>query len=261
MGHLLYQHGRVDQRQMQKFKKESAQSGKSSSSFAWIMDTTDEERERGITVDFATNYFETDHHIFTILDAPGHKDFVPNMIAGAAEADMALLVVDASTGEFESGFQRKGQTKEHALLIHSLGLPQIIVAVNKLDTVDWSETRFTEVSDELREYLLKIGFEQDQIHFVPIGGLSGENLRSTSEDKLLKWYKGPTLIHLLDNIKYQNKAYREPLLVSLYNVQAGAGAVLVHGLVHRGIVENGDKVRCLSADQIATVKGKTQRIV
>ena len=164
MGRLLYDLKVIDQRSVDKLRKEAETIGKSSFALAWVMDQTSEERSRGVTVDIATNYFETDQTRFTILDAPGHKDFIPNMIAGASQADFAVLVIDASTNSFESGL--KGQTKEHALLVRSLGVQRLVVAVNKMDTVSWSEVRFEEISQQMTAFLTAASFSLKSITFV-----------------------------------------------------------------------------------------------
>lgn len=135
--------------------------GKGSFAFAWVLDSTAEEREHGVTMDIAQSHFDTPHKSVTVLDAPGHRDFIPNMITGAAQADVALLVVDASTGGFESGFERGGQTREHAVLVRSLGVAQIIVAINKMDTLEWSETRFDEIASRMHDFLLATGFKSE----------------------------------------------------------------------------------------------------
>lgn len=132
------------------------------------------------------------------MDAPGHKDFIPNMISGAAQADVALLVVDATRGEFETGFDYGGQTREHALLVRSLGVTQLAVAVNKLDTVSWSQERFDEIIDKMRSFLKQAGFKDSDVTYVPCSGLTGQNLvKRPSEDNLLMWYNGPSLLEVI----------------------------------------------------------------
>src|ERR1700712_21960 len=161
MGRLLYDLKVVDQRTIDKYRKEAEKMGKSSFALAWVLDQGTEERSRGVTIDIATNNFETSKTAFTILDAPGHRDFIPNMIAGASQADFAILVIDASTGNFESGL--KGQTKEHALLVRSMGVQKIIVAINKMDSVQWSNERFEEIQQHISSFLTTAGFQPKNI--------------------------------------------------------------------------------------------------
>jgi translation elongation factor EF-1alpha len=176
MGHLLADLGIISSRTIAKFAKEAKECGKASFAYAWVLDESASERARGVTVDVGMNYFETKSARFTLLDAPGHRDFVPNMIAGAAQADVAVLVVDATPGGFESGFGSGGQTREHAALVRNFGVTQLVVAVNKLDQVGWAQTRFEAIKSELLSYLLSVGFGKDKITFVPVSGLSGINL-------------------------------------------------------------------------------------
>jgi len=155
---------------------------------------------RGITMDIALDSFSTPRRHITILDAPGHRDFIPNMISGASQADCALLVVDASTGEFEAGFDRGGQTREHLILVRSLGVSQVVVAVNKLDVVGWDRSRYAEIVDTLKPFLLQTGFQNSKTKFAPVAAMTGVNLvnRDGPEGtELRKWYKGPTLVDLL----------------------------------------------------------------
>ncbi|KAK8084638.1 hypothetical protein PG997_005909 [Apiospora hydei] len=188
MGRLLLDLKVVDQRTIDKYRKEAESMGKSSFALAWVLDQRVEERSRGVTIDIATNRFETEATSFTILDAPGHRDFIPNMIAGASQADFAVLVVDASTGAFEAGL--KGQTREHALLIRSMGVSRVIVAVNKLDTVGWSQERFDEISQQVSGFLVATNFQLKNVSFVPVSGLRGDNMVHKSEDSAANWYTG-----------------------------------------------------------------------
>ena len=142
MGHLLFKLGKVNQQTMHKYEKQSEELGKGSFKFAWILDEGEEERKRGVTIDLGMSYFETQNRKFVILDAPGHRDFVSNMIRGAAQADCAILVIDGDTGCFETGFEGNGVTKEHAILARSAGVIQIVVAINKLDMKQWSQERY-----------------------------------------------------------------------------------------------------------------------
>ncbi|OBZ76119.1 HBS1-like protein [Grifola frondosa] len=241
MGRLLYELGRVDERARVANERASSKMGKGSFSWAWELDGTQEERERQVT----------------ILDAPGHKDFVPNMISGASQADSALLVVDAATGEFEAGFERGGQTREHLLLVRSLGVGQVIVAVNKLDQVQWSRARYEEICTILRPFLVQSGFLPSKTKFVPVGAMEGINLvtRGKEAKALSEWYQGSALVDLLDELEPPVRDIMAPLRFPISNVFKGQGSgTTVSGRVCGGIVAVGERLRILPGDESATVK-------
>ncbi|KAF2635647.1 hypothetical protein P280DRAFT_522980 [Massarina eburnea CBS 473.64] len=254
MGRLLYNMKVIDQRSVDKLRKEAENLGKSSFALAWVMDQTSEERSRGVTVDIATNNFETEKTRFTILDAPGHRDFIPNMIAGASQADFAVLVIDASTNSFESGL--KGQTKEHALLVRSMGVQRIIVAVNKMDTVAWSPQRFNEISSQMTEFLVSASFSPKQITFVPVAGLTGGNVTSHTEDPEATWYTGPTLVAALDASEPAKRPIDKPLRLTIADVFRGSiiNPVSISGRIDAGNVQVGDVVLAMPSNQRATIK-------
>ncbi|PCH41328.1 hypothetical protein WOLCODRAFT_137327 [Wolfiporia cocos MD-104 SS10] len=258
MGRLLYELGRVEEKKRMANERGSSKIGKSSFSWAWELDGTTEERERGITMDIALQSLSTPHREITILDAPGHKDFIPNMISGASQADSALLVVDSATGEFEAGFERGGQTREHLLLVRSLGVSQVIVAVNKLDQVQWEKSRYEEICSTLKPFLVQSGFQSSKTRFVPIGAMAGVNLssRDSPESGALKqWYKGPTLVDLLDTLEPPSRDIMAPLRFPISNVfkEQGAG-IGVAGRVCGGVVQVGERLRILPGDGTAVVK-------
>uniref|UniRef100_A0A1B6IM34 Tr-type G domain-containing protein n=1 Tax=Homalodisca liturata TaxID=320908 RepID=A0A1B6IM34_9HEMI len=260
MGHLLYRLGRVNQKLMHKYEQESKKLGKQSFMYAWILDETGEERNRGITMDVGQSQLETETKIVTLLDAPGHKDFIPNMITGAAQADVALLVVDATRGEFETGFESGGQTREHALLVRSLGVSQLCVAINKLDTVGWSEKRFLEIASKLKQFLLKqAGYQERDVTFVPCSGLTGENLIGPpTEQELKQWYTGPYLLQVIDKFKVPERPVSKPLRISVNDVFKGTGSgFCIAGRVETGMVQAGDKVLVQPQNVTASVKAIT----
>lgn len=249
MGRLLYDAGVVDKHIIEKYKRESERSGKGSFALAWVLDQTEEERRRGVTIDFCMSSFETSKARFTIVDAPGHRDFIPNMIAGSAQADLALLVVDASTNGFESGFNLDGQTREHAILVRSLGVSKIIVAINKLDMVEWSQERFDEIRLQLGEFLEKIGFKKTDTSFVPTSGLLGDNVVTSKSKKTNKsqWYNnGPTLLSELESNseKITMGNYNGPLqmLVSDVSVAEHMSDVRVSGRIASGSIQVGEAI-------------------
>ncbi|KAG2362007.1 P-loop containing nucleoside triphosphate hydrolase protein [Suillus spraguei] len=258
MGRLLYELGRVDEKTRVANERGSSKAGKSSFSWAWELDGTVEERERGITMDIALQSLSTPQRQVTILDAPGHKDFIPNMISGAAQADCALLVVDAITGEFEAGFDRGGQTREHLLLVRSLGVSQVIVAVNKLDQVNWDPSRFEEICGLLRVFLVQSGFPSPKTSFVPVSAMLGVNLVNCTDadaSVLSKWYKGPTLVDLLDKLEPPAREIASPLRIPISNVFKGQNSGTgVSGRICGGIVQVGEHLRVLPGDESAIVR-------
>ncbi|TFL05525.1 P-loop containing nucleoside triphosphate hydrolase protein [Pterulicium gracile] len=258
MGRLLYDLGRLDEKTKVANERGSSKAGKSSFSWAWGLDGTTEERERGITMDIALQSMSTPHRQITILDAPGHKDFVPNMISGATQADCALLVVDASTGEFESGFGRGGQTREHLLLVRSLGVSQVIVAVNKLDQVNWDKDRYDDICDQLRPFLIQSGFRESKLRFAPVAAMMGVNLAECEGEEakgLLEWYSGPTLVDMLDKLEPPARDLKAPLRIPISNVFKGSGSgTSISGRLCGGVVQVGEKLRILPGDETAVVK-------
>jgi len=239
-GHLIYKCGGIDKRTIEKFEKEAAELGKSSFKYAWVLDKLKAERERGITIDIALWKFESPRFDFTVIDAPGHRDFIKNMITGTSQADVAILVVDSSTGGFEAGIAKDGQTREHALLAFTLGIKQIIVAVNKMDdkTTMYGEARFKEIETEVAGYLAKVGFMPKKIKFVPISGWAGDNMIDKSTN--MPWYKGPYLLEALDQIKPPKRPNDKPLRLPLQDVYkiGGIGTVPV-GRVETGVIKAG----------------------
>lgn len=223
--------------------------GKSSFALAWVLDQGTEERSRGVTIDIATNKFETSKTAFTILDAPGHRDFIPNMIAGASQADFAVLVIDATTGSFESGL--RGQTKEHALLVRSMGVQRLIVAVNKLDTVSWSQDRFDEISQQVSAFLLAAGFQSKNITFIPMSGLHGDNIVHPSTSPDAAWYSGRTLVEELDHSEPIARALDKPLRFTIGDIFRGGiqNPLSVSGRIEAGSFQAGDALLALPANE------------
>jgi elongation factor 1 alpha-like protein len=254
MGRLLFDLKAIDQRTMDKYKNEAERIGKGSFAFAWILDQGTEERAHGVTIDIATNRFETEKTSFTILDAPGHRDFVPNMIAGASQADFAVLVIDASTGNFESGL--RGQTKEHALLVRSIGVQRIIVAVNKMDAANWSQERFREIQQQMSSFLTSAGFQPKNIAFVPCSGIEGGNILFKTTNPTASWYTGHTLVQELDRSESTVYALDKPLRMTIGDVFRGGiqNPLSVSGRIEAGNVQVGGQIVVMPSAEKAFVK-------
>jgi elongation factor 1-alpha len=239
-GHLIYKLGGIDKRVIEKYEKEAQEMGKGSFKYAWVMDKLKAERERGITIDIALWKFETPKYEFTVIDAPGHRDFIKNMITGTSQADAAILVIDSTTGGFEAGIAMDGQTREHALLAKTLGVNSIIVCCNKMDdkSVNFAQSRYDEIKKECEDFLKKsVGYKGD-IPFIPISGFNGDNMLEKSTN--MPWYKGNTLLEQLDALEPPKRPTDKPLRVPLQDVYkiSGIGTVPV-GRVETGILKPG----------------------
>lgn len=254
-GHLIYKCGGIDKRTLEKFEKEAAEMGKASFKYAWVMDKLKSERERGITIDISLWQFETAKYHFTIIDAPGHRDFIKNMITGTSQADCAILMIASPQGEFEAGISKEGQTREHALLSFTLGVKQMIVCMNKMDekTVNFSQDRYNEIKKEVEGFLKKVGYKPDEIPFIPISGWNGDNMLERSANT--PWYNGPILIEALDKIIPPKRPTEKPLRLPLQDVYkiGGIGTVPV-GRVETGIIKPGMQVSFAPGDVKTEVK-------
>ncbi|MCL5442032.1 MAG: translation elongation factor EF-1 subunit alpha [Candidatus Thermoplasmatota archaeon] len=248
VGRLLFEHGEVPAHIIEQYKKEATEKGKATFEFAWVMDRLKEERERGVTIDLNHKKFETDKYYFTLIDAPGHRDFVKNMITGTSQADAAMLVVSSRDGEGVMS-----QTREHAFLARTLGVQQLIVLANKMDVTQppYSQERYNQVKADIEKLLSSIGFRN--VPIIPISGYKGDNILKPSPN--LKWYNGPTLIQALDSLKVPEKPTNKPLRLPVQDVYSitGIGTVPV-GRIETGILKVGDKVVFQPADKQGEVK-------
>ncbi len=246
VGRLLYETGTIPAHVIEKYKAEAEEKGKGSFAFAWVMDSLKEERERGITIDIAHKRFDTAKYYYTIVDCPGHRDFVKNMITGASQADAAILTVDAKDGVME-------QTKEHVFLATTLGINQLIIAVNKMDSVDYSEDRFGEVKEDVSALLKMVGYKLDGVNFIPTSALFGANISELSKDT--PWYKGPTILEGLDIFTAPEKPTGLPLRIPVQDAYtiSGIGTVPV-GRVETGVMKPGDKVTFMPSGVSGEVK-------
>jgi len=254
VGRLLFDSGNVSEQQLRKLKDKAQELGKAGFEFAYVMDNLKEEQERGVTIDLAHKRFETDKFDFTIIDAPGHKDFIKNMITGASQADAAVLVVAANDGI-------NAQTREHAYLSKVLGVNQIIIAVNKMDIsgVDWAEAKYNSVKDEVTKLLASVGFKTDTIPFIPIASLKGDNVVNKSEN--MSWYSGDTLLDAINKLTEPEKPVALPLRMpvqDVYNI-TGIGVVPV-GRIETGVLKVGAKIIAVPGREGAGVTGECKSI-
>ena len=237
IGHLMFQSGVLPQQELDKLKAEAEKHGKVGFEFAYYMDKFKEERERGVTIDLSYEKLPTQKFEVTIIDAPGHRDFVKNMITGASQADAAFLCVAAKEGV-------QPQTKEHVWLLRTMGVSQVSVLINKMDTVDYKEDSFNKVKDDVSEILKQASYKPEEITFIPVSGLMGDNLTKASDK--MSWFKGPTLMAQFDNFKEPEKPTTLPLRMPVQDAYeiTGIGTVPV-GKIETGIMKPGQKIKIL----------------
>ena len=250
-GNIMYLSGQVDERTVEKLEREAKEKNRESWFMAYVMDTIEEERAKGITVEVGRAAFTTPNRRFTILDCPGHKNFITNMIQGASAADVGVLIISARKGEFETGFEKGGQTREHALLAKTLGISRLVVAVNKMDdmTVEYRKERFDEICDKLKPYLRGVGYNvksEEDVMFLPISGLRGDNIKEPIKDPRGTWWCGPTLLQVLD---CTNPPFRDavaPVRIPLLEGFKEMGVMAI-GKIEQGTVKVGQQYSILPA--------------
>lgn len=267
-GNILYLTDNVDKRTIEKYEREAKDLNRESWFLAFIMDTNEEERSKGITVEVGRATFQTDVHRYSILDAPGHKNYVPNMIMGASQADVGILVISARKGEFESGFDKGGQTREHALLAKTLGVSYLIVVINKMDepTVQWKKERFDECVSKLKPFLKGCGFTiKREVKFMPISGLNGANVKDEVDPAVCPWWQNcykngehntdqPTLMSLLDSLELKGRDANAPVRIPVLDRYPDRGTIAM-GKVESGTIRPGMKVTVMPTRQTYKVDG------
>ncbi|EGN93070.1 hypothetical protein SERLA73DRAFT_127011 [Serpula lacrymans var. lacrymans S7.3] len=243
-GNLLYITGSVDKRTMEKYEREAKEAGRESWYLSWALDSTPQERSKGKTVEVGRAYFETDMRRYTILDAPGHKTYVPSMISGAAQADVAILVISARKGEFETGFEKGGQTREHIMLVKTAGVSKVIVVINKMDepTVKWEQSRYNEIKDKLTPFIKAAGFNpKTDVTFIPVSAYTGMNLKDRVSKSDCSWWDGPSFLEHMDHMPMVDRKINSPLMMPISEKYKDMGAIVV-GKIESGHMRKGDNL-------------------
>lgn len=247
-GHILVLTGNVDERTMEKYEKEAKALNRESWKFAFALDTSEQERAKGKTEECGQASFTTETRRFTILDAPGHKNYVPHMIGGASQADIGILVISARKGEFETGFERGGQTREHAMLAKTSGVRQMVVVINKLDDPSvlksdgtWSEERFKECKTKLEPYLKQVGWNPKGLVWIPVSGITGHNLKEKAPERICNWYKGESLLDTLEHLRPPERLLSGPVKMPISEKHKEMGT-MVMGKLESGVIQVNDKL-------------------
>ena len=264
---MLYQTNEVDERTLQKCKETADKMGMSSWLYAFLLDSNEEEREGGRTIEVGRAHFNSPKKRFTILDCPGHKDYVPNMIGGASQADIAILVISARTGEFETGFKNGGQTQEHAMLVKTLGISKLIVVVNKMDECGWAKSRFDEIQQELLPFLVRpsknyksttkithsLEYKESDLIWIPLSDFAGINITQRMDKSVCDWYDGPCLLEALDNLPPMNRNNNGPVRIPLLGSYKEAGSTYLLGKIESGEVNVNDRLVLMPNQQSLSV--------
>ncbi|KAG5419228.1 SUP35 [Candida metapsilosis] len=262
-GNILYLTGSVDKRTVEKYEREAKDAGRQGWYLSWVMDTNKEERSDGKTIEVGKAYFETDKRRYTILDAPGHKMYVSEMIGGASQADVGILVISARKGEYETGFEKGGQTREHALLAKTQGVNKIVVVVNKMDdpTVNWSQERYNECTTKLGVFLKGIGYNKEDIVFMPVSGYTGAGLKERVPAKECPWYTGPALLEFLDNMSTVHRKINGPFMLPISGKMKDMGTV-VEGKIESGHIRKGGSLLMMpnkTPIEVITIYNETEQ--
>jgi len=234
----------VDKRTLEKYEREAKEAGRESWYLSWALDSTTQERSKGITVEVGRAYFETTTRRYTVLDAPGHKTYVPNMISGAAQADVAILVISARKGEFETGFEKGGQTREHIMLVKTAGVSKVVIVINKMDdsTVEWKQERYDEIKDKLTPFVRSAGFNpKTDCTFVPVSAFTAVNVKDRPDPKIVPWWTGPSLLELLDNLPLVDRKINGAVMMPISEKYKDLGTVVV-GKLESGRMKKGDSL-------------------
>ena len=252
-GSILYATGMVDERTMDKYKREAKEAGRETWYLSWALDLTKEERAKGKTVEVGRGFFETEKRRYSILDAPGHKTFVPNMIGGASQADVGILVISARKGEYETGFEKGGQTREHAILAKTQGVNKLIVVINKMDdtTVEWSEARYKECSEKLATFLKSVGYGKADVTFMPISAQTTLGIKDRIPKDICSWYQGPSLLEFLDNLKSLERKLNAPFMMPVSGKYRDLGT-MIEGKIEAGVIKKTESYTLMpNRDQIS----------
>ncbi|WYZ35659.1 hypothetical protein EsH8_X_000306 [Colletotrichum jinshuiense] len=265
-GSILYNTGMVDERTMEKYKREARELGNPSWYLSWVMDLNKEERSQGKTIEVGRGYFETDVRRYSILDAPGHKTYVPNMIGGASQADVGILVISSRKGEYETGFERGGQTREHAMLAKTQGVNKLIVAINKMDdaTVEWSHERYQECTTKLSQFLKGTGYNlKTDVFFLPVAAQQSINIKERIPKGVADWYNGPSLLEYLDGMKALERKVNAPFMMAVAGKYRDMGT-MIEGKIEAGVIKKGMSLVMMPNKQsidVAAVYGETEEEV
>lgn len=262
-GSILYATGMVDERTMEKYKKEAKDAGRETWYLSWALDLTREERAKGKTVEVGRGFFETEKRRYTILDAPGHKTFVPNMIGGASQADVGILVISARKGEYETGFEKGGQTREHAMLAKTQGVSKLVVVVNKMDdpTVEWSKVRYDECITKLTLFLKGVGYNpKTDLTFMPISAQTTIGIKDRVPDSIAPWYKGPSVLEYLDNMDKLERKINAPFMMPVGGKYRDMGTI-IEGRIESGVIKKGSNYIMMpnrEESSVAALYGETE---